>query len=134
LVLKYERLPLEELNKLEEEFVKFLVVNGITSDDWLSIKENEPLNADKIVDQFSDVVWEGVLRKVSYLDKIEQDVSYFFKCNKEEIELVRILSNEAKPVKQNANKRYTKQREVELFEMISSGCVISQGENFEKLI
>jgi len=132
--LKYERLPLEELNKLEEEFVKFLVVNGITSDDWLSIKENEPLNADKIVDQFSDVVWEGVLRKVSYLDKIEQDVSYFFKCNKEEIELVRILSNEAKPVKQNANKRYTKQREVELFEMISSGCVISQGENFEKLI
>ena len=134
MVLKYERLPLEELNKLEEEFVKFLVVNGITSDDWLSIKENEPLNADKIVDQFSDVVWEGVLRKVSYLDKIEQDVSYFFKCNKEEIELVRILSNEAKPVKQNANKRYTKQREVELFEMISSGCVISQGENFEKLI
>ncbi len=132
--MKYERLPLEELNKLEEEFVKFLVVNGITSDDWLSIKENEPLNADKIVDQFSDVVWEGVLRKVSYLDKIEQDVSYFFKCNKEEIELVRILSNEAKPVKQNANKRYTKQREVELFEMISSGCVISQGENFEKLI
>ncbi len=132
MVLKYARLPLEELNKLEEEFVKFLVVNGITADDWLSIKENEPLNADKIVDQFSDVVWEGVLRKVSYLDKIEPDVSYFFKCNKEEIELVRILTSQAKPVKQTANKTYAKPREVELFEMISNGCVISQGENFEK--
>ena len=131
--MKYARLPLEELNKLEEEFVKFLVVNGITADDWLSIKENEPLNADKIVDQFSDVVWEGVLRKVSYLDKIEPDVSYFFKCNETDIELIRTIKNGTSVTKQTAEKLYTKTRELELFEMITNGCRISQGENFEKL-
>ncbi|MEY2924715.1 MAG: hypothetical protein RLZZ337_1263, partial [Bacteroidota bacterium] len=50
LILKYERLAQEELEKLQDDFVNFLVVNGITADDWVSIKENEPLNADQIVE------------------------------------------------------------------------------------
>ena len=54
--MKYTRIPSDELEKLEDEFVNFLVVNGITADDWVAIKENEPMNAAEIVDQFSDVV------------------------------------------------------------------------------
>ena len=50
--MKYHVIPVNELEKLEDDFIKFLVVNGITADDWIAIKENEPVNADKIINQF----------------------------------------------------------------------------------
>ena len=81
--MKYSRLSAEQLRELEKEFVDFLVVNGIVAEDWIALKENEPLNADKIIDQFSDVVWEGTLRKLKYLNKIETNVKRDRKVTKE---------------------------------------------------
>ena len=132
--MKYSRLPQEELEKLKDDFVDFLVVNGITADDWLSIKENEPINAERIIEQFSDVIWEGVLRKLEYLDKLENDCSYHFKCLNDKIELIRLLKQDNKIVRQMASKQYAKTRELELFDMITNGCVISDGANFESLV
>ena len=40
--MKYERISIDELEKLEKEFIDFLVVNGISPIDWVSIKENKP--------------------------------------------------------------------------------------------
>ena len=129
--MKYERISQEELEKMEKEFIDFLVINGITAADWVSIKENEPLNADKIINQFSDVVWESILRSTKYLDRIEENTSYFFKCDVEDIYLIMI--NKGNKTKKATSKKYTKSREQEMFEMILSGCVISDGENFKEL-
>ncbi len=131
--MKYRRIPKDELKKLEEDFIKFLVVNGITADDWVAIKENEPINADQIINQFSDVVWEGVLRKTNYLNKVEKDFAYYFKCDNAEIHLVRVLIDEHNKECHVATKLYSKQRELEIFEMIQNGCEISQGLEFEAL-
>ena len=129
--MKYERISIDELEKLEKEFIDFLVVNGISAADWVSIKENEPLTADKIINQFSDVVWESILRSTKYLDKIENKISYFFECNLEEINL--IIINKSTNKQKKTSKKYKKIREIEMFEMILSGCVISDGENYNKL-
>ena len=127
--MKYARLDKEELEKLSEDFINFLVVNGITAEDWEKIKITETDNANKIIDQFSDVVWEGALRKTKYLDKIENDVSYFFKCDEHIIHLCRISKHNGKSIVQTASKPFKKNREEELFEMISNGCEISDGTN-----
>jgi hypothetical protein len=129
--MKYERISNIELEKMEKEFIDFLVVNGITASDWVSIKENEPLTADEIINQFSDVVWESILRSTKYLDKIENDISYFFKCDTEEISL--ILIDKLNKNKKTTTKKYSKTREQEMFDMILSGCVISDGKNFKEL-
>ena len=129
--MKYERISIDELEKLEKEFIDFLVVNGISPIDWVSIKENEPLTADKIINQFSDVVWESILRSTKYLDKIENKISYFFECNLEEINL--IIINKSTNKQKKTSKKYKKIREIEMFEMILSGSVISDGENYNKL-
>lgn len=131
--MKYTRIPKDELEELETEFVNFLVVNGITADDWISIKENEPVNADEIINQFSDVVWESILRSTEYLDKIEPDCAYYFKCMKDKIHLIRIVKNDAKAVKHIASKDYGKTREMEMFDMIQNGCTISDGSHYESL-
>jgi hypothetical protein len=129
--MKYERISKVELEKMEKEFIDFLVVNGITAADWVLIKENEPLTADKIINQFSDVVWESILRSTKYLDKIEGNTSYFFKCAEEDIYL--ILIDKVNKTQKSTSKKYIKSREQEMFDMILSGCVISDGKNFNEL-
>jgi hypothetical protein len=131
--MKYTRIPAEELEKLEEEFVNFLVVNGITAEDWVALKENEPLNADEIINQFSDVVWESILRSTKYLMKVEESSAYYFKCEEKIIYLIKVEKSESSAEQLSTSKEYGKVRELELFDMLQNGCTISEGEEYEKL-
>jgi hypothetical protein len=131
--MKYTCIPTDELEKLEDEFVNFLVMNGIIADDWVAIKENEPLNADEIVNQFSEVVWESILRSTKYLNKVEEESAYYFKCDTDKIYLIKVDKTEAAAEQFSTSKEYNKTRELELFEMLQSGCTISEGEEYEKL-
>ena len=131
--MKYTRIPTDELEKLEEEFVNFLVMNGIIADEWVAIKENEPLNADEIINQFSEVVWESILRSTKYLNKVEEESAYYFKCDTDKIYLIKVDKTEAAAEQFSTSKEYNKTRELELFEMLQSGCTISEGEKYEKL-
>jgi hypothetical protein len=131
--MKYTRIPTDELEKLEDEFVNFLVMNGIIADDWVAIKENEPLNANEIVNQFSEVVWESILRSTKYLNKVEEESAYYFKCDTDKIYLIKVDKTEAAAEQFSTSKEYNKTRELELFEMLQSGCTISEGEEYEKL-
>jgi hypothetical protein len=131
--MKYTRIPTDELEKLEEEFVNFLVMNGIIADDWVAIKENEPLNADEIINQFSEVVWESILRSTKYLNKVEEESAYYFKCDTDKIYLIKVDKTEAAAEQFSTSKEYNKTRELELFEMLQNGCNISEGEKYEKL-
>jgi hypothetical protein len=131
--MKYTRIPADELEKLEEEFVNFLVMNGIIADDWVAIKENEPLNADEIVNQFSEVVWESILRSTKYMNKVEEGSAYYFKCDTDKIYLIKVNKTEVAAEQFSTSKEYNKTRELELFEMLQNGCTISGGEEYEKL-
>jgi hypothetical protein len=121
--MKYNRLPVEELEKLEKEFVDFLVVNGIIAEEWEKIKGFDKQKADAIIDQFSDVIWEGVLRKAKYLEKKEEDTVYLFKCDEDQIHLKKVTDNELL----TASKPYNFKREDEIFDMVQQGCEISDG-------
>ncbi len=131
--MKYVRLSAEELQELEKEFIDFLVVNGITATDWVAIKENEPLNADEIINQFSDVVWESIMRSTKYLNKVEKTTAYYFKCNTNDIALKKIIKGDNGAEMFTALKDYKKVREEEMFDMIQSGCTISDGNDYNML-
>ena len=131
--MKYKRLPKEELDSLESEFVEFLVVNGIIADDWETIKNQQKDVAEDLIDQFSDVIWEGVLRKARYLSKIEDKVAYYFKCDPEVIHLIRVTQQKEKAIQEHASKKYTKVREIEIYEMIENGCELADSSAFEML-
>ena len=143
--MKYKRLSKEELEKLEKEFIDFLVVNGISAEDWVEIKTKSKDKAEDIVDQFSDVVWEASLRKSLYLQHVNNNSIYCFHCKHEVIRLIRleckdksinlkdadqlkiILDDPSLFTIQKADKAYSKQREQEMFDLIENGAVISNG-------
>lgn len=142
---KYRLLTMEELQSLEKEFVEFLVLNGIVADDWEKIKKEDPDKALKITDLFSDAVFEQVLRNVKYLQKTTKKELFVFECLKDKIKLIGLsavsieeadLTNAdyvEKAIEQppkgfnifNTEKEYAKVREIEIFEMLKSGALVS---------
>jgi len=85
---KYRLLSLEELKELENKFVEYLILNGITADDWIKIKEEESEKAAQIIELFSDVVFEGVLRRTQFLEKRDKKEIKIFQCLKNKFVLV----------------------------------------------
>ncbi|MBL4623595.1 MAG: hypothetical protein JKY42_00365 [Flavobacteriales bacterium] len=148
---KYRLLTQVELNELEKEFVQYLVVNGITAEDWENIKKNETDRAEEVLSVFSDVVFEGVMRKVKFLDNKSVHSLKSFQCLDDKIVLVgldvqkgtnlldvkqfqHILSDTSNGTKiYTSEKKYNKQRELELFDMVTNGCEISEGDLFKNL-
>ena len=145
---KYRRLVLEELEELEKEFIDFLVVNGVTADDWVKMKNKEIEKSELIIDKFSDVIFEGSMRKINYLEFVTAKSIKCFQCLDDEIILVGLDVSAKSSVdftKENwkdyltdlkvytQTKSYNKQRELELFDMVNSGALISKGELFKQL-
>lgn len=149
---KYRRLSAEELKPLEKEFVEYLIVNGIVAEEWEKLKADEPDKTEDIIVLFSDVVFEGIMRKTLFLDHISQNEVLTFQCLAEKIVLVGIKSSNpahdftnpgftAKAIQNppkglkvyTTEKKYSKIREVELFEMTQAGCTISDGKLFKAL-
>ncbi|MEP4535043.1 MAG: DUF6495 family protein [Cyclobacteriaceae bacterium] len=149
---KYRTLTTEELHELEKEFVDFLVVNGITADQWVKIKEGDKPAAEDMIVLFSDVVMEGVLRNIQYLEIRARDDIKTFQCLAEKIVLVGLRTNNPdvnflddvflqtalqSPPKgievYTTYKAYKEDRQQELFRMIQSGCQVSDGKLFKAL-
>ena len=62
--MKYRRLTIDELKELEQEFVRFLASNTVTSEDWQAVKTTNPERADQLIDIFSDIVFDKVIDKI----------------------------------------------------------------------
>lgn len=148
---KYRRLTKEELKALQKEFVEFLVVNGITADKWTAIKELKKEIAEEIIEQFSDVVWEGVLRKAKFLELRNRNELIAFQCLPEKLILMgvkikdtdvdittksgfeKLKRDQVGTTFYTSEKKYFKKREEELFEMIQNGCEITDGALFKRI-
>ncbi|MDB9939256.1 DUF6495 family protein, partial [Cyclobacteriaceae bacterium] len=78
--MKYRRLTLEELEPLENEFIDFLVVNGVIADDWEQLLANDVEKSNQIIDAFSEVVFEGIMRKTQFLEYRSKGELITFSC------------------------------------------------------
>ncbi len=155
--MKYRMLTLEELEIFAEDFKQFLIVNGVHAEEWEEINKNDKQKAVQFVELFSDTVLQKVYEKIQFIEFRSEDSCMVFKLNKENIELISITRKENSDVSletpekiHNAlvhhsdaltffktQKKYTKERELEVHEMIQQGCVHSDKafwESLEKVI
>lgn len=152
IMMTFRRLNSDELAALEKPFINFLVANTITGSDWEKMKTHEPERASKLVDIFSDFIFEERLRKVQYIQHEESKELRLFKCGDEKMELIGLQVAKNNPIDftksdnlakisdntegvqmYRAEKKYTRGREREIFELMENGCRISDGIMFEHL-
>lgn len=144
---KYRLLSNAELKELKKEFIEYLILNGIDADQWQGIKKKDTQAANKMIDLFSDVVFEKILRQAKYLKKIEPNNLVFIQCNEDKMNMFAFKSSnnqfvfnelqvfDFKSIIENAEiikgaKAYKLERQLELFNMIEQGFEIDDGENF----
>jgi len=145
---KYKRLTDLELKELEKEFINFLVINGIVASEWEALKENDTEKTNLIIDQFSDVIYEGIMRKISFIEFLDTRSIKCFQCLDSEMVLVGVDANSDSYVDFTASKwtgnysgleaytlkkTYKNSRELEIFKLIQAGAVPSDGTMFKQL-
>ncbi|MDT0621841.1 DUF6495 family protein [Croceitalea vernalis] len=145
--MKYSRLSKEQFVELHQEFINFLATQSITADEWKKLKNEKPEVAEEELDVFSDLIWEGVLTKVKYLENISERHMHLFDLKEKEMKLisVKILNPEIDLrtevgfswFKRNfqsdfveyltASKKYSEDKNVDKFSLIQQGAVITKG-------
>ena len=155
--MKYTRLSKEQLEELQQEFINFLATQTITAHEWADIKANKPEVAEEELDVFSDLIWEGVLKKVEYLEHISPQQMHLFHLKEKDMQLMAIklkidtidlttpegyewfrnnlLSDDVEFL--TANKTYSEDKALDKFKLIQQGGVITKGnlfKYFEKLV
>ncbi|ADV47386.1 hypothetical protein Celal_0028 [Cellulophaga algicola DSM 14237] len=155
--MKYTRLTKQQLEELHQEFINFLATQSITGEEWEKIKTDTPEVAEEELDVFSDLVWEGVLNKVDFVENISAQQMHLFHLTEKEMKLisVKVMNPEIDLTTEigfnwfkknwqsdfveylSASKAYKDDKNLDKFELIKKGAVITKGELyqwFEKVI
>ncbi len=88
--VKYRLLTEEEQTHLSQEFIQYLASNSITGEDWESIKKNKPDEAQKHFAIFSDMVMEGAIDNIHYIELKKEDSIQLMACLKEEAKIIQL--------------------------------------------
>ena len=91
--MKYTRLSKEQFEELHQEFINFLATQSITADEWKEIKATKPDVAEQELDVFSDLIWEGVLKRVQYIEHISAKQLHLFHCTDKDMRLIALKIN-----------------------------------------
>ncbi len=147
--MKYRQLTKEQLESLHVEFAQFLASQEIDAKEWSTIKETNSELVEEELNLFSDMVWDRVLTNAKFVNHLSSKVLNLFKC--EEFQMTRIVlklkdakdfnkQEELKWVLENlghdsieilaGSKKYSKERNLEIFQLLESGGEISQGEMY----
>lgn len=136
----------EEKEIFDEDFKYFLIANGVTNEEWLEMNRSDIEKATELVGLFSDTVLQKVYEKVKFVEHRTPGSCMVFKLNKENIELISLNAKSDKISLDTpesihealskfpdeltvfkTEKKYRKNREEEVHEMIMQGCVNSSG-------
>ncbi|MEE9364314.1 MAG: DUF6495 family protein [Cellulophaga sp.] len=149
--MKYTRLSKEQLEELQQEFINFLATQSITGEEWKKLKKEKPEVAEDEIDIFSDLVWEGLLTKVEFVENISAQQMHLFCLTEKEMKLisVKVMNPEIDLkttegfswFKRNyqsdfveyltASKAYTEDKNLDKFNLIKQGAIITKGELYK---
>jgi hypothetical protein len=149
--MKYRRLTKEQFEELHKEFINFLATQSITADEWSRLKLEKPELASSEMDVFSDLVWEGVLSKVKYLENISSKHIYLFQVLNNSISLIGVKINidlidltteegfswlRENQMSENveifnSKKEFSEDIKLNVFKLIEQGASITKGELFK---
>ena len=149
--MKYSRLTKEQFEELHQEFINFLATQSITGKEWVDIKANKPEVAEQELDVFSDLIWEGVLSKVQYLEHISPQQMHLFHCTDKHMRLIALKIKAADidiTTKEGydwfrdnlmsddiefftAKKDYSDKKNQDKFKLIQEGASITKGQLYQ---
>ncbi len=151
--MKYERLTKEQFEELHTEFINFLATQAIDKSEWDKMKSEKPQVVEQELDVFSDLVWEGVLTRATFLEHFSKNHIFLFQLFETHIDSivlksfdlnVNFLTKEGlhwlsdhlftEQIELKIGKKsYDNDRNLSVFELIKQGAFLSDGKLFEQI-
>lgn len=148
--MKYKRLTKEQFEELHIEFANFLASQSIDKKEWDDLKKDKPEIAEQELDIFSDLIWERVVTKAQFLEHFSKNHIFLFHCQEKFIQsivLKSLISETDFMTKQGlkwlgdnlftdnveihlGKKEYQTERNIAIFDLISQGTILSDGQLF----
>ena len=146
--MKYKRLTKEQFEALHQEFSNFLATQSIDKTEWDKIKTEKPEVAEQELDVFSDLIWEGVLKNANYLEHFSKNYIFLFHCQEKLIQsiVLKSLVTDVDFLQKEGlqwlsdnlftdtveihlgKKEYEQERNTAIFDLISQGAILSDGQ------
>jgi hypothetical protein len=151
--MKYTRLTKEQLEELNQEFSTFLATQAIDKAEWDKIKAEKPEVAEQELDVFSDLIWEGVLAKSTYLECFSKNHIFLFHCFDTYIQSIVLkslvpetdfLTKEGlqwlsdnmftDTIEMKVGKKeFTEERNLSIFQLIQQGSFLTDGQLYNQI-
>ncbi|TRX36069.1 hypothetical protein FNW52_08575 [Flavobacterium sp. ZT3R18] len=151
--MKYTRLTKEQLEELNQEFSTFLATQTIDKAEWDKIKAEKPEVAEQELDVFSDLIWEGVLTKATYLEFFSKKHIFLFHCFDTYVQSIVLkslvpetdfLTKEGlqwlsdnmftETIEMKVGKKeFTEERNLSIFQLIQQGSFLSDGQLYNQI-
>jgi len=151
--MRYHKLSEAQFHEMYEEFAIFLATQGINKQAWDLIKHEEPNRIENLLCDFSDLVWDKVISKCSYLEFTTPEQIFLFQTNADRVEaliikidptladlstvagfekiLGQLESNQVEILR--ASKTYQPSRNEFIYDYLKKGAVLSEGQRFNLL-
>lgn len=150
--MKYTRLTKEQFEELHTEFTNFLASQQIDKEEWERIKAEKPHVMEEELDIFSDLIWEGALKRAKYMEHYSASHIFLFNFDEDSIRTIVIKSlnsgidfmtveglrwlsdsvfTDEVEVK-HGGRPFVKDRNAEVFEIIRQGAILSDGDLYEQ--
>jgi len=144
--MKYQRLSAAELENLKDDFIRFLASQGIDAPLWNSMKKERLEDAEKIIEIYSDLVYDQALSKCEFLEYLTPKEFTCLRFNERQTFVVGVRVSENSSIDLttsqfnadlqkgldsgeiqlfSASKKHEKLREQEMFDWITKGAYMA---------
>ena len=86
--MEYKRLSKEQFKALHQEFATFLAAYSINKKEWDQLKVQHVDQAESLLNEFSDLVWNDVLTKNLFVEHHNPNHIFLFECLEEKMNLI----------------------------------------------
>ena len=155
--MKYRQLHVSELEELKPQFVRFLAAQSLPAEDWEKVKATDPARTARLLDQFSEMVFDDVIRRITHMEQRSSHQLLLYACSPNKLYLRGLIADQSLDIdfRQNptaeqlkaqlrsdqagiklvqAERAYRPDREADLFTLLEAGATIaSNGELYDLL-
>ena len=93
--MEYKRLSKEQFEVLHQEFATFLAAYSVDKKEWDQLKVQHLDQADSLLNEFSDLVWNDVLEKNLFVEHLNPKHLFLFECLEKQMNLILVKTEDS---------------------------------------
>ena len=132
-VIDFRMLTEEELTTMEADFILFLAASGIGAEHWEVIKKEDPAEMQRVLADFSNMVWRKVLAGKQFMEYEDLNFTYLLFFGEETTEMFRVDKKDPTQFGRRLDKRMVS-KSTAMFEVLEAGARFVEKDRYQAFV